>query len=186
MIKINLTPIELLEKAKQKQQVVQMVMVAAVVLVFVAGISTVHFMKAHKVEEELVEAEADLKRLDAIVKKVEDLERTAKAVRSRLKVIDDLLTGRPLYPIFMSDFVSTVPSGVWVKNLNTTTDKGNKLKLVLSAEAQSSEQILEWITILEDTKKFSEIEMGAVTATGDAGARIHVFGLNLTYAAKFD
>ncbi len=186
MIKINLTPIELLEKAKQKQQVVQMVMVAVVVLVFVAGISTVHFMKARKIEAELVKAEADLKLLDAIVKKVENLERTAKAVRARLKVIDDLLTGRPLYPIFMSDFVRTVPAGVWVKNLGTTTEKGKKLKLVLSAQAQSSEQILEWITILGDTKKFSEIEMGAVTATGDAGARVYAFGLNLAYVPKFD
>lgn len=181
MIRVNLIPADLLDRAKQKQQNIQMAIVAVCVLVVMALVSTLHIMNAKTVEAELTLAEADLKRLDAVVKQVEELERTAAAVKARLKVIEDLLTGRPLYPIFMSDFVRALPSGVYIKNMTTSTGSDMSLKLSINAESQSSEGILEWIESMKESKKFNSIELGAVVASGEAGSRKYLFSIVTTY-----
>src|SRR5882762_7478074 len=120
MIKINLVPSEILAKAQQKHQVFQAAAVGILTLAVVVLVSLGHWVKLKKLESKLAQDNASLKKLEVIVAQVEELEKEAAAVRSRLNVITDLLKGRPLYPYFMSDFVRVVPPGVRVKNLNTT------------------------------------------------------------------
>lgn len=183
MIKINLVPAEILAKARQKQQVVQITVIAVVAAVLIAGVSLMHFLKAGRLEAKLRENEAELAKLAVVVEKVKELERTASAVRARLKVINDLLKGRALYPFFMSDFTKTVPAAVWVKNLSTTSS-GVTIKLNISAESPTSEDIAGWIKAMDQSGKFSNTEMGPVsTSEGDSG-KVYSFTLTTLYTAK--
>jgi Tfp pilus assembly protein PilN len=112
---------------------------------------------------------------------VEELDKTASALRSRLGVINDLLKGRASYPVFMSDFTRTVPSGVTVRSLATTGGSANPIKLNISAESRTSQDIALWIKNMEATGKFTPPELGAVSV-GAGGA--HAFTVSTTYTPQ--
>jgi Tfp pilus assembly protein PilN len=183
MIKINLVPADILAKAAEKQQKIQAAIVGSVLAVFIAGISVVHYMKAVQLEQELAFNKAELKKLEAIVEKVKQLEAQAAAVRKRLQVISDLDRLRPLYPVFMSDFVRSVPPGVWIRTMNCANMPNAQIKLAIAGEALRTEDIADWIRNLEQTGKFAGMELGPVSLV-QGEAKSYGFTLALTYAAK--
>lgn len=184
MVKINLVPVELLAKAQQRQQIIQIGMVSIVVVMVVAGISVMHFMKSKKLEAALVVQEEELKRLAAIVAKVEELEKAVAEVRAKLGVVTDLLKTRPLYPYFMSDFAKSVPSNVTLKNLDTSMQGSGALKLSIIAESRTSEDISGWIKALEETGKFSDVQLtGSVNIT-EIDGKIFAFSMTSIYTPK--
>lgn len=179
-IKVNLVPLELLAKAKQRQLMLQAAAVGGVLVVVLAGVSFGHWFGKHRLEQQLAYDEAELRRLDAIVKQVEELEKAAAAVRARLGVIEDLLLGRQYYPIFMSEFAKSVPPGVKVNSMTTAAAGPGAVKLNISALANSNEDIAAWIKTLEKNPKFSSIELGSVS--NSAGQ--YAFGLTSVYTSK--
>ncbi|MEK7388674.1 MAG: PilN domain-containing protein [Elusimicrobiota bacterium] len=180
MIKVNLVPSELLARAKQRQLVLQGVLLGTVLALGVTGVSFGHWYGKHRLEQNLIEQEAELQRLDAIVKQVEELEKAANAVRARLGVIEDLLLGRAYYPIFMSEFARSVPAGVRVNSVSTAGQGAGAIKLNIGAVANTNEDIAGWVKTMEKNPKFSSVEIGNVTAT----AGLYVFGLTATYTSK--
>jgi len=180
MIKVNLVPAELLGKAKQRQLLLQAAVAGTLLGIVLAGVSFGHWFGKHRLEQQLAYDEAELKRLDAIVKQVEELEKAAAAVRARLSVIEDLLLGRAFYPIFMSDFARSVPAGVKVNSMTTGGGGAGTIKLSIGAVANSNEDIAAWIKTLEKNAKFAAIELGSVSGSGGT----YTFGMTATYTSK--
>lgn len=182
MIKVNLVPADILAKAQQKQRILQASVAGVAALALLAALSTAHWFRLNRLEAKLAKGEADLKKLEVIVAKVEELEKAANAVRTRLNVINDLLKSRPLYPYFMSDFVRSVPSGVRVRSMTTAGggSAGGALKLSISAEARSNEDIAAWLLKMEEAGKFGTIELGPVTAA-EGETRTYSFTVSCVY-----
>lgn len=183
-IRINLVPSEILARAAQKQHVFQAAVVGVILAIFLVIASSAHYFTLARLESVLAYDEGELKKLEVIVAKVEELERTAAAVRSRLGVITDLLKGRPLYAYFMSDLVRTVPLGVRIHALQTQGGGSGAapLKLSMTADARTNEDIAAWVRQMESAGKFSGIEMGPVTSIGDEGG--YNFTLKATYTPQ--
>jgi Tfp pilus assembly protein PilN len=179
-IKINLVPAEILAKAAQKQQMLQAGAAGVALLVLLAMISAGHYFTLERLNRSLAEKNARLKKLEVIVAQVEELERTAAALRARLGVITDLLKGRTLYPYFMSDFVRSVPPGVRLKSVTTAGggSAGGAIKLTMTAEGNTNDDIAVWMRKMEKFSeaktegearpggKFTNIELGPVNAGG--------------------
>lgn len=191
MIKINLVPSDILEKAHQKQQMLQVGAAGVAVLVLIVLVSLGHIFTLQKLKRQLADDNARLKKLEVIVQQVEELEKTEAALKARLGVITDLLKGRTVYPYFMTDLAKSVPGGIRVKTLAVTGggSGAGPMKLVFTAEAMSNDDIAAWLRKMEafaDTKsssdtrmpgKFSGIELGAVTAASG----IYSFSVTATY-----
>ncbi|OGS36418.1 MAG: hypothetical protein A2506_08205 [Elusimicrobia bacterium RIFOXYD12_FULL_66_9] len=181
MIKINLVPAEILAKARQKQLMLQAAVVGGLLAMVLVLVSLGHWFGLLRLESDFSYKESKLKKLSAIVAQVEELEKASAAVRARLGVIEDLLKGRSFYPIFMSEFARTVPSGVRIVQMNTTTVGNNGLKLSVSATATSNEHVAAWIKTLEADSHFAGVELGAVNASG---ANLRTFSVVATYTIK--
>jgi Tfp pilus assembly protein PilN len=166
MIKINLVPAEILAKARQRQLILQAAFVGGVLGVVVVLISIVHWAGLHGLQNEYKVKESKLQVLKAVVAQVEDLERASEAVRSRLGVIESLLKGRAFYPMFMSEFARTVPGGVKVTQLSTTSQAGGSVKLAIGATADTSDDVANWMRTLEKNNHFDKVELGPVSANG--------------------
>lgn len=180
MIKINLVPAEILAKAKQRQLLLQASVVGGLLALVLVLVSVGHWYGKRSLEIELATNEAELKRLDAVVKQVEELEKAAAAVRARLNVIEDLLLGRAFYPVFMSEFARSVPAGVRVNSMTSSATTPGTVKLMIGAVANSNEDIAAWVKTLEKNAKFGMIELGAVTASGTS----FTFAITATYTSK--
>ncbi|MBI4061445.1 MAG: PilN domain-containing protein [Elusimicrobia bacterium] len=180
MIKVNLVPAEILARAKQRQMLLQAAVIGGVMAFVLVGVSFGHWYGKHALEITLAADEAELKRLDRVVKQVEELEKAAAAVRARLGVIEGLLLGRSYYPIFMSEFARSVPAGVRVNSMGTSAATADAIKLAISAVANSSDDIAAWVKTLEKNPKFSVIELGPVTAAGST----YNFAMTATYTSN--
>lgn len=180
MIKVNLVPAELLAKARQRQQAIQAAVGGSVLLFFIIVLSIWHWWRLYSLQGVLAYNESEFARLEVIVKKVEELDNTAKALRARLGVISDLLKGRPSYPIFMSELARTVPGGVTLKSLTTTGGASSPIKLTMTADSRSSHDISNWIKNMEANGKFAPPELGPVTVVDG----VHSFTVTTTYTPK--
>lgn len=181
MIKINLVPREILDKEVQRLRAVQAGAAGAVVLVLLLLLSAAHWWRSVSLNNLLTERELEYKKLEEIVKKVEELEHTAQALRSRLQVVTDLLKGRPLYPYFMMDMSSSLPPSVWLKQLETATGTGNQLSVKTQAVSLSSEGISEWMRSLVKSGRFSEPGLSAITVSDTGTGKQHNFSLSTSY-----
>lgn len=166
MIKVNLVPAEILAKARQRQMMLQAGLVGGVLAVVVVLCSIFHWFGLYRLQNDFNYKEAKLKKLGAIVAQVEELEKAAAAVRARLGVIEGLLKGRAFYPFFMSEFARTVPAGVKVTTLSTASQPNSAIKLTIGAIAVSNDDVAGWVRTLQNTAHFSNVELGAVSASG--------------------
>lgn len=180
MIKVNLVPAELLAKAKQRQLLLQGAVLGSLMALVLVVVSFGHWYGKYTLQQTLIVDEAELKRLDRVVKQVEELEKAAAAVRARLGVIEDLLLGRAYYPVFMSEFARSVPAGIKVNTMNTGTVTPGTIKLTISAIANSNEDIAAWVKTMEKNPKFGSIELGVVSVSGT----LYNFMLTATYTSK--
>jgi len=178
MIKVNLVPADILAKARQRQLVLQASLLGGVFGVLLICLSFAHWFGLSRLKQKLAEDELVLQRLSEIVKEVEELEKAAAAVRARLGVIEGLLKGRSFYPIFMSDFARTVPPGVKVAGMQTSSQGGaNGVKLTVNAVANTNEDIANFVKGMEKQGRFSTVELGAISAN----AQQFAFSLTAQY-----
>lgn len=180
MIKVNLVPSEILAKARQRQLLLQAAVLGGLMGLILFVVSLGHWYGKHTLEITLAVDEAELKRLDVVVKQVEELEKAAAAVRARLNVIEDLLLGRAYYPIFMSEFARSVPPGVRVNTMSTSSVSPGTIRLSITAIANSNEEIAAWVKTMEKNLKFEKIELGAVSVSGTS----YTFALTSNYTSK--
>lgn len=177
MIKVNLVPAEILAKSKARVVLFQAAFVVSLLAVVLAGISFGHWYGKRSLQITLIEKEARLKQLERIVAQVKELEKVAKVVKGRLDVIQELISGRYFYPIFMSDFARSVPSGVKVNSMGTSPTAPDTIKLTIAAVANANEDIAAWVKALEKHAKFEAVEFGAVSGNGVT----YTFALTATY-----
>ncbi|HEX4046187.1 MAG TPA: PilN domain-containing protein, partial [Elusimicrobiota bacterium] len=166
MIKVNLVPGEILAKARQRQLLLQASVLGGGFGVVLVLASLVHAFGLHTLQNEYSYKQSKLKDLGAIVSKVKELEDASAAVRARLGVIDSLLKGRAFYPLFMSEFARSVPGGVKVTQLSTTSQANGSVKLAISGVAGSSIEVADWMRALQNDGHFSNVELGPVSSSG--------------------
>lgn len=180
MIKINLVPGEILAKARQRQLLLQASVLGGGLAVVLVLLSLVHWAGLHSLQNEYSYKQSKLKDLGAIVAKVKELEDASAAVRARLGVIENLLKGRAFYPLFMSEFARTVPPGVKVTQLSTTSLPNGSVKLAISGVSDSSVDVANWMRALEKDDHFANVELGPVSGSGQG----YTFTFNTVYTLK--
>lgn len=164
MIRVNLVPQEFLDKELQKQRLVQVSAAATVVAVFFVAVSMSHYYTQVKLQRRQVEVEAEFKRLEAIVKQVEELEASARAVRARLDVIQDLLLARPYYPRFMTRLLEALGDGIYLTRLAISGSPAD-LAVTVDCSASSPEAVTKWLRALSQSAVFKDSAMGSLTVT---------------------
>jgi Tfp pilus assembly protein PilN len=182
MTRINLVPAEILEKAKNRRIMFQVSLAGAFVFFLLILASLFHYLSLSHLESRLAMDQARLKKLAVIVAQVEKLEASAKAVRDRLNVITTLVKGRTLYPYFMSDFVRSVPFDIQVRTLSVLGGGSqlSPLKLTISAVSSTQDDIAEWMKRLQNSGRFSNVDLGNVARSGTT-QKTYNFALTSVY-----
>ncbi|MDE2291352.1 MAG: PilN domain-containing protein [Elusimicrobia bacterium] len=178
MIKVNLVPQEILDKELQKQRLAQVSVAAAFLAVIFVIVSGMHYYTSVRLGRELDADQAEFKRLEVIVKKVEAVEAQAQAVRSHLAVIQELLAARTFYPRFMTELVKAIGDGVWLTSLSAAGDAKAGLKVQLACKSVSSEAATRWLRALQDSPVFVNPALGGLTMAPDGTV---TFPMSLTY-----
>lgn len=177
MIKVNLVPVEFLDRELQKQRLAQVSVVAGFLGLVFLGVSFSHYYKGVTLAKRLAEAEVEFKRLEAIVKQVEELEAKAKAVKARLDVIQDLLVARSFYPRFMTELLKNLGDGVWLTALSAAGTPAD-LGVSMSCQAAGTLAATAWLRQLQQSPIFKDPVLGPLALAADG---LVTFPMNVRY-----
>jgi Tfp pilus assembly protein PilN len=186
MIRINLLPREIYVQDARRQLRFIGVAVLSSVLVGLLLIYGWQLNIKRREEARNVELSAELRKYQAIVDQVAELEQTRNLLRARRDVIRQLLVGRLIYPKFFEDFMSLLPSEVWVASMSTSLDPQGVMTVTMSAQSLSNFAIADWLTNLQSSPLCSEVKLGAISTQeqGEGKAPVLSFGMSFKYLRK--
>lgn len=181
MIKINLLPKEIEQKAAARQKIMLIAGIGGIFLLIFIGGYFLRVTKLTSLKGRIAEIEKELKKLEPIVQKVNNIKANKDALNSKIKVIKNLMKSRLLYPIFMEDFAAILPPKVWITGLNTKSGD-NILDLNFKVLARDNYAVADFINDLEVSRKFQEIKFAGITTTSQVGEEIRSFSISCSYS----
>ncbi len=184
MIKINLLPREIYAAKAQRQIQAVLIGLGAVVVTALMGNYVLLAKKSKDLDRELVDAQAELRKYEAIDAEVKAAQNQERQLNSRLSVIKQLLRGTLTYPKFFEDFMALLPSDIWIGSLGTTTDASYGLAISVNAQSLSSFAVADWLTNLQTSPLISDVKLGAISVAeqGEGGrSALYSFTMNFSY-----
>ena len=179
MVKINLLPV----KAKQRQYtVVYQLVVGGVVLgIVLFGALVDNFMLKRdqaKLEGDRDALNKEIAELNRLIGEVRQFEEKKAELERKLGVINSLKNNK-IGPVHLLEELSvTIPKKVWLSSIKETTLPPDGHSIALIGEAISDETIAEFMSKLEESEFFSNVNLIESRAAGEkAGVPVHAFSL---------
>ena len=182
MIRVNLLPPMAEAAPTEISPVIPIAVVAGVPLI---GLFLFH-IKLKKRDTDLRTQAAQLQHqresLQPILNQVKALDDAKASLNQRKGVIQQLESERLRYPQFMDDFVKLLPGNLWLVNLNTTSPQGgNTLTVGMDVVALDNYAIADLVSNLESSQIFTDVDLGAISATQNPTGQSLTFHVNTTY-----
>ena len=174
MARINLLPWrEELRKERQQQFVTLTglsggLMVAIIVLVHINFAGVI----GNQVDRNKY-MEAEIKKLDARIKEIEDLEKEKARLLARMNIIQQLQTSRPQVVHVFDELVATLPDGVYL-----TAIENEGATVELSGFAQSNARVSSYMRNVDAAGWLTDPKLSVIETKDKKGQRISEFVLN--------
>ena len=179
MIKINLLPI----KAKQRQYtVVYQLVVGGVIMLMVIFACGVDHILQKSTESKLASNKTKMQReiaeLERLIGEVKQFEQKKAELQRKLDVINNLKNNK-VGPVHLLEELSvTVPKKLWLDAINETTTPPAGHAISLTGKAISDEVIAEFMSKLEESEYFTNVNLIVAQAAGEQqGVPIQTFQL---------
>jgi Tfp pilus assembly protein PilN len=181
MIRINLLPKEIEQKAAARKKVMLIGVAVAACVLLVIGAYFMRIAKLNSLNSEIKKVENELKKLQPIVKKVKELESKTASLNNKLNVIKELIKTRLIYPVFMEEFAALLPNKVWITSLNTKTS-GTTLELKIKVKADDNYAVADFLNVLESSEKFFDVKFTGIITEVSGEEEIRNFDINCVYS----
>ncbi|MBA3065221.1 hypothetical protein KJ633_08990 [bacterium] len=180
MIKINLLPQEIEKKAIAQRRMLLAVSAGVLVVVVFIGIYLLRVAKITALKSELKASQAELRKYDADLAKVQKIEAEKKRLENQLSIIISLIESRLDYPVMMevitrSDFL---PSNAKINSFSGTADAAG-IKFAFTLEAADNYSVADMLTNLEKSPNFTDIKVSGFSS-GGAGAGVATAPRNMS------
>ncbi|MFH1368254.1 MAG: PilN domain-containing protein [Elusimicrobiota bacterium] len=181
MIRINLLSPENIKKEEPKEIIVLAVIIMCI-FVLIGLFKYFALLGAYSgLQTDINNAQKNLSKYEDIVKQVETLQATKAVLETKKNVINTLMEKRLVYPKMMEDLLQLLPTNVWFTSLNTTIQPDLSMRLDLQAQSLDVYSIADMITALSASGYFSNVEIGAISTSGDAKKPVSTFTINFNY-----
>ncbi|MGQ0644020.1 MAG: PilN domain-containing protein [Elusimicrobiota bacterium] len=181
MIRINLLPAEIRADETRRQLAVLASAAGVLAAAGLLAVLALRINKANALQRDLVVANEELRKYEAIVQQVEQLQSTKNELQARRDIIQRLLKGRLLYPKFFEDFMSLLPAEIWVTSLTTTPQQAESLSVAVNAQSTSNFAIADWLTNLQASPYCASVELGAISAQEAEEGRAPILMFSITF-----
>ena len=158
MARINLLPWrEEARRERQRQFMLSMLMTAilGVILVFLVGLVFDQKIAYQQARNQAIQQE--IGRLQARIRRIEQLEQTRARLLSRKRIIEDLQASRSLTVEMLDQLAKSIPVGV---TLGSITQQGTNV--TLQGSSQSNARVSAYLQSLEQNELFINPELNVV------------------------
>ncbi len=156
--------------------------VCGLVVCFLLLFWFVEARKAARLETQITEAEAELRKYQAIISQIESIETNKKQLTAKRDVIRNLNRSRLIYPVFFEDLLPIIPSDVWVTNVQIN-DQSGSMRVSMNSNALSNFALATWLTNLQQSTHFKDVELTSPISytTADNGSQTLSFSISCAY-----
>ena len=183
MFRINLLPAEM--EAAPSSRINPAIPLAASVIIPALIIIPFHLNQMatrRRLQTESASLKSELERYQPIIAQVEALEAAKVQLTQRKSVIQQLESERLRYPQFLDDFLKLIPNNLWLTSLVTTSQaNSNVLMVSMDVIALDNYAVADLIANLETSQIFSEVDLGAISASQTATGQTMSFHVNTSY-----
>jgi type IV pilus assembly protein PilN len=179
MTRINLLPWR--EELRQERQKQFMTMLVLCMLLAAAIVGLIHFQMNAKIDYQNSRnqfLQNEIAKLDKEIEEIRELQKVRKSLIERMEVIQDLQGSRPSIVHLFTELVTTVPNGVYLKNLQQTNDV---LKIV--GEAESNARVSSYMRNLSDSEWLKDPNLDVIEIEDKTVTRISSFILSVKQTA---
>jgi len=175
MTRINLLPWREELRQERQKQFVSFVTLAVILMLTILG--AVHFQISniidyHNARNAYIQKEINL--VTSQIVEIKDLQKVRKSLVERMDVIQDLQSSRPSIVHLFSELVSTVPNGVFLKELKQ--DEGS---ISIKGEAESNTRVSAYMRKLSKSEWLKDPDLEIISITDKKVRRVSSFTLKV-------
>ncbi|RMH61861.1 MAG: fimbrial assembly protein [Zetaproteobacteria bacterium] len=178
MIRINLLPYR---AALRRRQVLRELLVGGgVLLIFLLLLTSWHLFSQARMDamqRELTSLQAKNRAIERKIGEIRNIERLRREVESKLRLVDQLQTGRFRVLLALHEIARRIPDDVWLLSLQ---DQGHHIQLTGRAESNKAVAVL--MRRLDASALFAEVRLQGITRQRVAGHNVREFKLLLSRA----
>ena len=177
MIKINLLPVRAAAKRETLRIQISIAVMLFALLVIVVGF--MHYSIENKIagtNNEIGEAEAELKRLNAIKAKVDKFKADSKMLEQKLDVIKNLNLGRTAAVYFMDELSNVMPDKLWLE-----TVKQGKKGVAMKGVSLDHDTIAKFMLNMEKSPMFDDVKLKGTQQKAGKGVAFHSFDIEVDF-----
>ena len=173
MIKINLLPVRAAKKKETLRQQISVAVMSLVLVLIVIGYFHFRIVKnIGEVTTKIASTEGELQKTKAQIGEVSKFKEAKKVLENKLGVIESLKKGKA-GPVKMLDELSSVtPEKLW---LNSFKEQGGSINI--DGTAISNEVIAQFMTDMEKSSNFKDIELVVTEQIEQGGVKMKKFSL---------
>lgn len=175
MARINLLPWREEQRRQRRLEFLAIVGIcAAMTLVVWAGI---HFYYDQRIDYQKGRnafLDVQIQKLDKQIKEIEELEKEKERLIARMKAIESLQTSRPVIVHIFDELVTSLPDGVYLKQI---VQKGNKIEI--KGVAESNARVSNFMRNVEKSDWLKNPKLDIIQSASEDGRRIATFVLRV-------
>ena len=173
MARINLLPWRAELRRQRRSEFLTIVGICAGVAVAVWGVVHYHFEGRIEFQKERNEyISAEIGKLEKQIKEIQELEKEKDRLIARMKAIESLQTSRPIVVHLFDELVSSLPDGVYLKEV-AQTDTTIEIKGV----AESNARVSTFMRNIEKSEWLKNPKLEIIQTTDEDNRRISNFTL---------
>ena len=185
LIKINLLAPDNI-KQEEKTELIWLSILIVIIFAVLGGL--IYFLKLNSFKDmnsRIEQARTDISKYDNTIRQVDALDSAKRLLETKKTVIGSLRDQGIVYPRFMEDFVSLLPSGISIRTMFTKLSADGKLTVTINADSIDNYPIADLITQLTLNSSFADVELGTISTTRTANLpTISSFALSFSYQTR--
>lgn len=166
MAKINLLPWR--EERRREQRAEYLIILGATAAAALAVWGLIHFHYSERIEyqrERNNYLTEEIRKLDKQIKEIEELEKERARLIARMKAIEALQTSRPLIVHLFDELVTTLPEGLYLREI---TQKGTSV--TVKGVAESNARVSNFMRNIEASDWLKNPRLEIIQATSERGS----------------
>lgn len=175
MARINLLPWRAGLRKQRRNEYLAIVGGFAALALLVWGLVHIHFTGLIEFQKERNSfLTAEISKLDKKIKEIQELEKEKERLIARMKAIETLQSSRPMIVHIFDELVSSLPEGVYLKEIAQTSNG-----IMIKGVAESNARVSSFMRNIEKSEWLKDPKLEVIQSADDSGRRIANFTLKM-------
>ncbi|MGE3772650.1 MAG: PilN domain-containing protein [Gammaproteobacteria bacterium] len=176
MARINLLPWRAELRKQRRNEYLAIVGAFAALAVLVWGGIHFHFKERIEFQNERNDyLRREIASLDKKIKEIQELEKEKERLIARMKAIETLQSSRPIIVHIFDELVTSLPEGVYLKEVSQTGTA-----ITLKGVAESNARVSSFMRNIEKSQWLKDPKLEIIQSSDESGRRIANFTLRMT------